>query len=113
MSSDYACRFSRIVERGSFAGLRVIVRDPEIDPETRTNHKNVYEDLDQETPSSPRLALITMYPQYSRDMAFGRESTAQVIVTHEKAVRDMQIMVERFGWEIALIEREREREREK
>jgi hypothetical protein len=92
-----------ICEKGSFANYRITLADPD-SPFTRT--RNVYEDLDQETPNSPRMALVILYPEHAKAHASHGVNDGQFVMTHEKAIRDMRKMVEKFGYRVVSIERD-------
>jgi hypothetical protein len=94
---------AEIFEKGCFPGRRIVLSDPD-DPWKRT--RNVYEDLDQETPDAPRLAVVTIFPEHAQAMAKGDSASGLVTMTHEEAVKDMKTMIDRFGYVITEISRD-------
>lgn len=89
------------IRRGHMAGKRIVLIDDE------TKERNIYEDLDQETVTSPRMVLITLEPSFSkaRNDANGKEGEFQITVTHEKALSDIQKSM-KIGWRLLSLDRD-------
>lgn len=107
MSSDKVwirAEWRRIKARGDFRDRRVVVSDPD-DVTGRT--RNIYEDLDQETPSSDRMCCVIIEPQNSKQRSRGNDDDDFIeLISHEKAIEDINRMI-RLGFEITVIERDR------
>jgi hypothetical protein len=90
-------RYWDIVAAMELPGLRITLVDPD-EPAQR----NVYEDLDAE-PGSPRLCLVLLYPEHARALARGEDpSDDQEVVTHERAIADINRLLD-LGWQILAI----------
>lgn len=95
--------FEVLAERGDFQNKRIILVDPEY-PDER--HRNVYEDIDQETPDAARMVLVTMFPEYAMAVANGSEG-GMVVINHDEAIKDIRKML-KLGYIMTSIARERE-----
>ena len=97
----------RIFDRGEFPGRRITLVD--LDDKTGRT-RNVYEDLDQETPKHTREALLTLYPDHNIGMAkgggIGTES-GQIVLSHARAILDIKRMLA-LGYVVAGIARDRQ-----
>lgn len=82
-------------------GKRITVVDPDDE-----RNRNVYEDLDQESSNKEFMVVLTMYPEFSKAQANGEDDAGVVTMSHEEAVRDIQIMLKQ-GYVIRSIERDR------
>ncbi len=102
MSSDLVNRaiLDKAIGRGHLAGTRVVLSDPD-----NPSHRNVYEDLDQETPEDKRMCLVTLYPVHAKQHARGDASEGMIVVTHEQAIRDIRLMI-RLGYVVSDINRD-------
>lgn len=100
-SFDLACAVQGILAVGKFPNRKITLVDPD-DPREMV----IYEDIDQEALRQPRLALVTIEPDRSKAIARGDMDHGVVTVTHEHALRDMKIMIERFGYIVKAVEKD-------
>lgn len=99
MSSEIKNQLVLLMARGNFAGRRIVIYDPD-DLSGRT--RNVYEDLDQEL-GQERMALVTLYPEYAIAQSTGDNDDGLVEITHEKALKDIERMMTKFGYRLLSI----------
>lgn len=103
LPSEYERYLREFFEKGHFAGRVIVLVDPD-DPSGRT--RNVYEDLDFEVVGEARFALVTCYPEAAKADELGNYEGGRTVVDHKKALQDVKIMIERFGYKIHKIDRD-------
>jgi hypothetical protein len=96
--------FEHLALGGDFRNKRIILVDRDYPDDW---HRNVYEDIDQETPDAERMVLLTMYPEYSQSASRGDTGSGLVVLTHKQAIADIRKMLS-LGYEMTSISRERE-----
>lgn len=96
-------RLESYLARGAFTNRRIEIVDPE-QPEQRT----LYEDVDtDDNNSSRRLCLVTLQPEYDRELALGGEPECyQELIDHAQALRDI-VRALADGWVLASIVHDR------
>lgn len=96
--------FEYLADTGDFRNKRIILVDRDYPDDW---HRNVYEDIDQETPDADRMVLLTMYPEYSQAASMGDTGCGLVVLTHKQAIADIRKMLG-LGYVMTSIARERE-----
>ena len=89
------------VRRGTFAGRKVIL----VDPDTLVD-RVTYEDLDED--EGERKALVTLDPQNTTWRSLGSPdgmNDGQVVMSHSRAIADMVKMILQ-GYRVQLIKRD-------